>query len=118
MDLMFSIDSIAVALAVSSEKWVLVSGAIVGIFMMRIAASYFIKLIEKFPILVDTAFVLVGIAGLKVLVEVKHLEFGDHVVPLLAFHIPETVMLPTMIAILLGALLYNAKFPEKFKKIG
>ncbi|MCX6130179.1 MAG: hypothetical protein NTX25_14085 [Proteobacteria bacterium] len=115
MDLMFSIDSIAVALAVSKEKWVLITGAIAGIFMMRLAASYFIRLIEKFPILMPTAFVLVGIAGLKVMLEIKHLEFGKTIVPLLGWHIHEGVFLPVMVSILLGAILYNYKFPHKFK---
>lgn len=115
MDLMFSIDSIAVALAVSKEKWVLIAGAVIGILMMRIAASYFVKLIETFPILIPTAFVLVGIAGLKVVAEVTSLNIGSTVVPMLGMHIPEYVFLPIMFAILLGALAYNASFPEKFK---
>lgn len=117
MDLMFSIDSVAVALAVSNEKWVLITGAIVGILMMRIAAQYFIKLIERFPILIPTAFVLVGIAGVKVLLEVKHLEFGSKEIPLLGLHIPEGILLPTMVIILVGSILYNYKFPERFKKV-
>jgi YkoY family integral membrane protein len=116
MDLMFSIDSVAVALAVSNEKWVLIAGAILGILMMRIAAQYFIKLIDRFPILVETAFVLVGIAGIKVLLEIKHLEIGSRKVELLGLHIPEGILLPLMVVILVGAILYNYKFPEKFKK--
>ncbi len=115
MDIMFSIDSIAVALAVSRETWVLISGAVLGILMMRVAAQYFIRLIEKFPILVPTAFVLVGIAGLKVLIEVKHLEFGNFTLPMLGLHVPEWIMLPLMVTILLGAIAYNAKNPEKFR---
>jgi YkoY family integral membrane protein len=116
MDLMFSIDSIAVALAVSNKKWVLIAGAIVGILMMRVAASYFIRLIEKFPILVDTAFVLVGVAGVKVMIEIKQLEFGSFSMPLLGIHVPETFFLPTMLSILIGAILYNLRYPERFRK--
>lgn len=115
MDLMFSIDSIAVALAVSSEKWVLVTGAIIGILMMRIAASYFVKLIAKFPVLVPTAFILVGIAGLKVVLEVKELVFGETRVPMIGYHVPESIFLPLMFGILIVALLYNYKYPERFK---
>ncbi len=115
MDLMFSIDSIAVALAVSSEKWVLIAGAIIGILMMRIAASYFVKLIDKFPILVPTAFVMVGIAGIKVVMEVNAIDIGQTHVPLIGIHIPEYVFLPIMFAVLIGALIYNALYPEKFK---
>ncbi|RYZ58032.1 MAG: hypothetical protein EOP07_08215 [Proteobacteria bacterium] len=115
MDLMFSIDSIAVALAVSNEKWVLIAGAIIGILMMRVAASYFVKLIDKFPILIPTAFVLVGVAGIKVVLEVTHLEFGSTNIPMIGYHVPEYVFLPLMFAILAGAMFMNWKFPEKFK---
>lgn len=115
MDLMFSIDSIAVALAVSNEKWVLIAGAVIGILMMRIAASSFVKLIDKFPILVPTAFVLVGIAGLKVVAEVTSLNFGATQIHLLGLKVPEYVFLPVMFSILIAAIAYNAMFPEKFK---
>ncbi len=118
MDLMFSIDSIAVALAVSNERWVLITGAVIGILVMRIAASYFVKLIGKFPILVPTAFVLVGIAGLKVVAEVTALEFGETRIPLLGYHVPEYVFLPLMFAILIGAVGYNAMYPDRFKSDG
>lgn len=118
MDLMFSIDSVAVALAVSKERWVLIMGAVLGILMMRVAASYFIRMIDRFPILIETAFVLVGIAGLKVLLEIEHIEIGSMVMPMLGLHIPEGIFLPVMITILLGALGYNYKYPEKFKKAG
>lgn len=115
MDLMFSIDSVAVALAVSKDPWVLVLGAILGILMMRVAASYFIKLIDKFPILIKTAFVLVGLAGLKVVAEVEYIDvFGMHF-DLFGLHISEKIFLPVMLTILSSAMIYNAKFPEKFK---
>jgi YkoY family integral membrane protein len=116
MDLMFSIDSVAVALAVSKEKWVLVTGAVLGILMMRVAASYFIRLIERFPILVETAFVLVGIAGIKVLLEIHQIKLGSTIIPMLGIHIPEGIFLPLMLAILVGAIVLNYKFPEKFKR--
>ncbi len=115
MDVMFSIDSVAVALAVSKETWVLIAGAVIGIMMMRVAASYFVKLIEKFPILVPTAFVLVGIAGIKVVLEVTHLEFGSKDIPMLGLHVPEYFFLPVMFGILIGAMVLNKMFPDKFR---
>jgi YkoY family integral membrane protein len=116
MDLMFSVDSIAVALAVSDETWVLISGAVLGILMMRIAASYFIKMIDRFPVLVPTAFVLVGIAGLKVVLEVEKLKIGETVYPLAGLHISDYVFLPTMLGILVGAVVLNILFPKWFHK--
>jgi YkoY family integral membrane protein len=105
MDIMFSIDSIAVALALSSKKWVLITGAVLGILMMRFAANIFIKLIEKFPILNPTAFILVLIAGLNILAHTAGYGLNEHVLPVILF------------GIFGGALLLNWKFPAKFKKI-
>ena len=43
MDLMFSIDSIGVALAISDKQWILITGAVIGIIMMRFSAQVFIR---------------------------------------------------------------------------
>ena len=104
MDIMFSIDSIAVALSVSSQVVILIVGAVLGIVMMRFAAKYFIKLIDKFPILEKTAFVLVGMAGVKIVVE------------LLGVHVPEVVFMPLMFSVIGGSMLLNKLKPELFPK--
>ncbi len=113
MDLMFSIDSIAVALAISDIKWVLITGAVFGVLLMRIAAQFFITLIEKFPILEKTAFVLVGIAGLNVLLKLKDLNLGFMSLTI-DKPLPEEIFLGLMIGILIFALLLNKLFPKKF----
>lgn len=77
MDIMFSIDSIAVALSISNIAWVLIAGAMLGILTMRFAAQLFIKLIEKFPILEKTAFLLVLIAGLKIVAELSGYHINE-----------------------------------------
>jgi YkoY family integral membrane protein len=104
IDLMFSIDSIAVALALSSKKWVLITGAVLGIVMMRFAANFFIKLIDRFPILNPTAFVLVLIAGVNIVLHTFGIGINEHVLPIILF------------SIFGGALFWNWKCPEKFKK--
>lgn len=71
VDLAFALDSVVAAVAVvdtvhhPDKLWVVVTGAIIGIVLLRFAASYFIRLLEKFPILDHVAYVLVGWAGLK-----------------------------------------------------
>ena len=69
-DIAFSIDSILVAAAMTNKLWIIVTGGILGIIMMRYASTIFIKLIDKFPRLETTAFQLVGLAGLKLLLEI------------------------------------------------
>lgn len=82
MDMMFSIDSIGVALALSSKVWVLITGAVLGIIMMRFAASIFIRLIERFPILNPTAFVLVLIAGMNIILHTFGYGMNEHILPI------------------------------------
>lgn len=68
-DIAFSIDSIITAVGVSKNLYVVIAGGIIGIIMMRFAATVFIKLIDKFPRLETSAFILVGIVGAKLIIE-------------------------------------------------
>lgn len=113
MDLMFSIDSVGVALAISDLQWVLVTGAIIGILMMRLAAQIFVRLIEQFPILEKTAFVLVGLAGFNVLLKLKDLNLGFTTLTI-DRPIPEVPFLILLLTILAGSLVLTKMFPHKF----
>lgn len=68
-DIAFSIDSILAAVAVSNKLHIVVFGGVMGIIMMRFAASVFIKMIAVYPRLESTAFLLVGIVGTKLIFE-------------------------------------------------
>lgn len=109
MDIMFSIDSIGVALALSSKIWVLITGAAIGILMMRIAAQFFLHLIKHFPILTKTAFVLVALAGINIILDA-------HDVPLpflggrtftIGLGIPEVPFLSLLFAIFVGSIVWE-----------
>lgn len=113
MDFMFSIDGVAVALAISNVAWVLVAGAILGILLMRVAAQYFILLIDKFPILEKTAFVLVGVAGLNIILKLKDLNLGFTTLTI-DKPMPENVFFALMILILAGSFVLNRFiYPKK-----
>ncbi len=118
MDIMFSVDSIAVALALSKKTWVLILGAVLGILMMRIAAQFFITLIAKFPILTKTAFILVGIAGINILLDSKHIPipFTRSSEINIDLAIPEHPFLLILFSIFLGSILLNWMFPQKFTR--
>lgn len=115
MDIMFSIDSIAAALSLSSKVWVLLAGAMIGILMMRVAAQAFVVLIHKFPILEKTAFVLVLLAGINVCLKLKDLNLGFMVLTI-DKPIPEHLFTTILFGVFLGSLILNAKFPHWFKK--
>lgn len=77
MDIVFSIDSVTAALAVSDKMWVLFLGAIFGILMMRGVAQIFVVLIEKVPELEKTAYILIALIGLKLGVTLVGIEVPD-----------------------------------------
>ena len=68
-DLVFAVDSILVAVAMSPKTWVVVSGGVVGIVMMRLVIGRLLVLVRRYPALVDGAFVIVAWVGLKLLFE-------------------------------------------------
>ena len=71
-DIVFSVDSILVAMAASKVPWVIISGGVLGIISMRLVAGGFLKVIERFPRVVDGAYIIVGVAGTKMLVDLAH----------------------------------------------
>jgi len=67
-DIAFAIDSVIVGVtfAKGPEKlWVVYTGAIIGVILLRFAAGIFIKLLDRFPAFDHLAYVLVGWVGVK-----------------------------------------------------
>ena len=63
MDLSLSVDNVVAAVAMSPKLWVVCTGVFIGILALRFVAGFCLKLIEKFPILEETAFLLIGYVG-------------------------------------------------------
>ena len=72
INLAFSIDSILVAVAMSPKLWVVVAGGIMGIVAMRLVVGQLIGLVQRYPALVDGAFVIIAWVGLKLCWEYLH----------------------------------------------
>jgi len=88
LDIVFSIDSVTAAVALSDEVWVLLIGSMVGILAMRGVAQVFVKLLTKVPELNKTAFVLIGVIGVKLALTLIHIEMPSwllFVIMILAF---------------------------------
>ncbi|MDO8494223.1 MAG: TerC family protein [Deltaproteobacteria bacterium] len=64
-DIVFSIDSILAAVAISSKLWVVYTGGVLGVITMRFVAGSFLTLLDRFPGLEKGAYLLVGWIGLK-----------------------------------------------------
>jgi YkoY family integral membrane protein len=65
----FSVDSILVAVAMSSKTWVVMTGGLLGIVAMRIVISQLLVIVRRYPTLVDGAFVIIALVGGKLLIE-------------------------------------------------
>lgn len=81
-DIAFAVDSILAAIALVGtppagtpatafhpKLWVVVTGGILGVILMRFAAAIFIKLLEKFPRFEVSAYLLVIVIGSKLLLD-------------------------------------------------
>jgi predicted tellurium resistance membrane protein TerC len=100
INLAFSVDSILVAVAMSPKRWVVITGGILGIVAMRVVVGQLIALVERYPALVDGAFVIIAWVGLKLGLEYLH-DAGY-----VAFHISQWVSIALIVAIFLVALVY------------
>jgi YkoY family integral membrane protein len=65
INLAFSIDSILVAVAMSPKLWVVIAGGILGIIAMRLVVGQLLGLVERYPALVDGAFIIIAWVGAK-----------------------------------------------------
>ncbi len=71
-DIVFAVDSILVAVAMSPKIWVIISGGILGIIMMRLVITQLLALVRRYPALVDGAFVIIAWVGVKLLIDYLH----------------------------------------------
>lgn len=75
MDIVFSIDSVLAALAVSNNDVVVLIGGMIGILCMRGVAEIIIRLMDIIPELQPMAYVLIAIIALKLLLALPPLNF-------------------------------------------
>jgi YkoY family integral membrane protein len=69
VNIAFSVDSILVAVAMSSKTWVVLTGGLIGIVAMRVVIGQLLAIVRRYPTLVDGAFIIIAIVGLKLLME-------------------------------------------------
>ncbi|AVH65325.1 hypothetical protein CDG77_16475 [Nostoc sp. 'Peltigera membranacea cyanobiont' 213] len=89
-DLAFSLDSVTTAIAVSQEKWLVLTGATIGIITLRFMAGLFIRWLDEYENLEDAGYVTVALVGLRLLLKVVN----DSLVP------PEWIMIAAIFLIL------------------
>ena len=65
MDMAFSIDNVFAAVAFTPNIILVCLGVFIGILSMRFIAQRFVNLMDKYPFLETSAFIVIGILGLK-----------------------------------------------------
>ena len=102
MDLSLGVDNVVAAVALSDKFWVVCTGVFIGILALRFVAGYCINLIEKFPVLEHTAFLLIGFVGMLLVTE-------------LTWHIDITTLMKFIGIMLIIALsiIYSKNAPTK-----
>jgi YkoY family integral membrane protein len=105
-DVVFAIDSILVAVAMSPKMWVILTGGILGILAMRLVIGQLLSLVQRYPPLVDGAFVIIAWVGVKLVVEYLHTE------GYIGLAIPKWLSLGLIVVIFAVALFY-ARRQEK-----
>jgi YkoY family integral membrane protein len=108
-DIVFAVDSIVVAVAMSQKTWVVLSGGILGIIAMRLVVGQLLAVVERYPILVDGAFVIIAWVGARLLVQYLHQVGFIH------WEVPEWLGYGVIVVIFAGALAW-ARIDERRKQ--
>jgi YkoY family integral membrane protein len=69
-DLAFSLDSVTAAIAISDQAWLVITGATIGIIILRFMASLFIQWLKDYVYLETAGYLTVGLVGLRLLLRV------------------------------------------------
>ena len=99
-DIVFAIDSILVAVAMSNKLWVIITGGILGVIAMRLVIGQLLVLVHRYPALVDGAFVIIAWVGIKLVLEYLHAAGYTH------FEVPPWLSLGLIVVIFAVALIW------------
>ena len=103
-DFVFAVDSILAAVGVTrgnpDKTWVLITGGLLGIIMMRLLTMRVLSLIQTYPRLIDAAYVVIAWVGFELVV--KYL----HEVHVIGWHIPEHIGIGVVLLLFFLGFLY------------
>jgi len=91
-DIAFAVDSVLAGVTFVGNKqekiWVVYFGAIIGIVLLRFAAGFFVRLLDRFPVLDHVAYAIVAWVGVKLTMIAAH-TFDKNNPGVMSVHIPE-----------------------------
>ena len=97
---------ILVAVAMSRNIWIVMTGGILGLVAMRVIAAQLLRLVERYPSLVDAAFIIIAWIGIALSLEYLYAIGFVH------FEVSKTASLALVVGVFAVAYLYaRAKGP-------
>lgn len=102
-DIVFAVDSILVAVAMSPKTWVVITGGILGIVAMRMVIGQLLRVVRRYPALVDAAFIIIAWVAIKLLIE--FLNGAGYI----EFHVNKWISFGLIVVIFAVAYLYARK---------
>ena len=102
-DIVFAVDSILVAVAMSPKTWVIITGGVMGIIAMRLVIGQLLRVVRRYPALVDAAFIIIAWVAIKLLVEFLNTQ------GYIEFHINKWMSFGLIVAIFTIAYFYARK---------
>ena len=90
----------------STKTWVVLTGGILGIVAMRMVVGQVITLVERYPAIVDGAFLIIAWVGVTLLVDFLHSEAW------IPFFIPQWFKLSVIVLIFIVSFLYARRHPS------
>jgi predicted tellurium resistance membrane protein TerC len=96
----------------SPKIWVILSGGLLGIVMMRLVIGKLLALIERYPPLVDGAFIIIFWVGAKLLIEFLERAGVVH------FAIPNWFSLTLIVVIFALSFLYARRHERRTQREG
>lgn len=103
VDLVFAVDSILAAVGMTQsqgKEWVIISGGVLGILMMRMLTMQVLDLVARYPKLIDGAYIVVAWVGVRLVWEYLH---EMHVVP---FGIRHEVAIAVVLILFAASFIY------------
>jgi predicted tellurium resistance membrane protein TerC len=91
----------------SPKLWVILTGGILGIIMMRLVIGQLLAIVERYPPLVDGAFIIIAWVGVKLLIEYLHSS------GYIGFEVPKWLSLGLIAVIFTIAFVYARRVERK-----
>jgi YkoY family integral membrane protein len=100
VDLVFAIDSILAAVGLSQKLWVVITGGLLGILAIRLIVAQVLVVIDRYPALIDGAYVIIAWVGLKLILDYFH------AIRMVPFAIPQPVGVGVVVLLFIASFFY------------